>query len=64
MKGPVVAALFYPDVGDRTYGDLDLLVGRRDFSEAMRILEELGYQHTIRRSSSHLAQGHRTFHRR
>jgi hypothetical protein len=47
MKGPVVAALLYPDVGDRSYADLDLLVERRDFSKAMVILEELGYQHTI-----------------
>jgi hypothetical protein len=47
MKGPVLAALFYPDIGDRTYGDLDLLVARRDFPTAMHILEELGYQHTI-----------------
>ena len=28
MKGPVVAALLYPEVGDRSYGDLDLLVDR------------------------------------
>ena len=47
MKGPVVAALLYPDVGDRSYGDLDLLVDRRDFPQAMRVLEELGYQHAI-----------------
>jgi hypothetical protein len=48
MKGPVVAALLYPDVGDRSYGDLDLLVDRRDFAQALRILEDLGYEHTIR----------------
>ncbi len=47
MKGPVVAALLYPGVGDRSYGDLDLLVDRRDFPTAMRILEELGYGHDI-----------------
>ncbi len=47
MKGPVVAALLYPAVGDRTYADLDLLVHRRDFPKAMRILEDLGYQHSI-----------------
>jgi len=45
MKGPVVAAALYPDAGDRSYADLDLLVGRRDFPEAMRVLEDLGYQH-------------------
>jgi hypothetical protein len=48
MKGPVVAARFYPDVGDRTYGDLDLLVDRAGFPAAVRILEELGYGHNIR----------------
>ncbi len=47
MKGPVVAGLLYPDVGDRTYNDLDLLLDRRDFPQAMRILEDLGYRHTI-----------------
>ena len=47
MKGPVVADLFYPGVGDRTYGDLDLLVARADFPKAMRILEDAGYEHDI-----------------
>jgi hypothetical protein len=44
MKGPVIA-LRYPDVGDRTYNDLDMLVDRRDFPHAVRILEDLGYLH-------------------
>jgi Uncharacterised nucleotidyltransferase len=47
MKGPVVASLLYPDVGDRTYGDLDLLLGRLDFPRAMQILEDLGYGHSV-----------------
>jgi hypothetical protein len=47
MKGPVVAALLYPGVGERTYNDLDLLVDRRDFPQAMQILEDLGYAHDI-----------------
>ena len=47
MKGPVVAALLYPAVGERTYNDLDLLVDRRDFPKAMEILEDLGYAHDI-----------------
>lgn len=47
MKGPVVAALLYPDVGDRSYSDLDLILDRRCFPQAMRILEELGYEHAI-----------------
>ena len=48
MKGPVVAALLYPEPADRSYGDLDLLVGRRDFSVAMGILEKLGFEHRVR----------------
>ncbi len=47
MKGPVIAGLLYPGVGDRTYGDLDLLLDRRDYPEAMRLLEDLGYEHSI-----------------
>jgi hypothetical protein len=47
MKGPVLAATLYPGIGDRTYNDLDVLVGRRDFGRAMAILEELGFEHAI-----------------
>jgi hypothetical protein len=47
MKGPVLATHLYPSTGDRSYGDLDLLVDRRDFGAAVQILEDLGYRHTI-----------------
>lgn len=47
MKGPVVASRLYPDPGDRTYGDLDLLVDRRHYAQAMQLLEQLGYRHSI-----------------
>ena len=47
MKGPVLASLLYPDIGDRAYGDLDLLVSRFDYPRAMEILEELGFTHTM-----------------
>ena len=47
MKGPVVARL-YPQMGDRSYADLDLLVDRRDYPTAMQILESIGLQHVIR----------------
>jgi hypothetical protein len=47
MKGPAVAALLYPEAGDRRYNDLDLLVDRRDFPQAVRVLEELGFRHHI-----------------
>ena len=48
MKGPVVASLLYPEAGDRSYGDLDVLVERRGFPRAVRALETLGYRHVIR----------------
>jgi hypothetical protein len=47
MKGPVVASQFYPDPGDRTYGDLDILVARPDYPSAVEALEELGFEHSI-----------------
>lgn len=46
MKGPVVARL-YPDPGDRAYGDLDVLVDRRHFPDAVGILEAMGFGHVI-----------------
>lgn len=59
MKGPVIASLLYPEAGDRSYGDLDLLVENRDFPKAVRTLETLGYRHVIRNWSlaEHLLAG-------
>jgi hypothetical protein len=48
MKGPVAASLLYPEAGDRSYSDLDLLVEKRHFPTAVRTLEALGFQHAIR----------------
>jgi Uncharacterised nucleotidyltransferase len=48
MKGPVAATLLYSDAGNRTYGDLDLLVARTDLARATEILEHLGYVHEIK----------------
>jgi hypothetical protein len=42
-----VASLLYPDTGDRTYADLDLLVDRRQFPKAVDLLEGLGYEHAV-----------------
>jgi hypothetical protein len=47
MKGPVLAALLYPEPGERRYSDLDLLVARGDFPRAVQVLEALGYGHAI-----------------
>jgi len=43
LKGPVAAQTLYGKIGSRQFGDLDLLVRRRDASSAIRILENIGY---------------------
>jgi hypothetical protein len=43
-KGPVLAQLAYGDVGLRRFGDLDVLVARRDVPAAIRAMGELGYR--------------------
>ena len=48
MKGPVLAANYHAHVGDRVYGDLDLLVSRTHFAAAMAELERLGFEPTVR----------------
>ena len=45
MKGPVLAAHLYRDVGTRAYGDIDLLIHPEDLAVAVGLLEELGYEH-------------------
>jgi hypothetical protein len=47
IKGPAIAALLYPEPGDRNYNDLDLLIDRRDFPRAVQLLEELRFRHHI-----------------
>lgn len=48
MKGPVLSALYYDDIGDRGYSDLDLLVDHRDFSDAVRLLEAAGFSNAFK----------------
>jgi hypothetical protein len=43
LKGPSFGHLIYQDVGDRTYGDIDLLVSRRDLCHAVKGLSENGF---------------------
>jgi hypothetical protein len=45
LKGPALAADYYPDPALRPFTDLDLLVRRGDREAAMRVLWELGYTH-------------------
>jgi hypothetical protein len=44
LKGPAVAHSCYPDPSWRPFGDLDILVRRRDLLRASRVLAELGYR--------------------
>lgn len=44
VKGPVLASHWYRSDGVRGYGDLDLLVRRHDFADAVVALEDLGYE--------------------
>lgn len=43
VKGPVLAQR-YGDVGMRSYGDIDVLVGDQDFVAAQRALSDAGYR--------------------
>lgn len=45
LKGPALAADYYPDPALRPFTDLDLLVRRRDRDTAMEVLSRLGYAH-------------------
>ena len=51
-KGPVLAAAAYGNVALRQFGDLDILVHRRDVYEAEEVLVSLGYrpQHSLGRT--------------
>jgi|GEM_PF-1497180 hypothetical protein len=43
-KGPVLAEVAYGSVGDRSFGDLDLLVAADDVASACDLLERRGYE--------------------
>jgi hypothetical protein len=44
FKGPTLAALAYGDLGLREFGDLDLLISKRDFMKAQESLIARGYE--------------------
>jgi hypothetical protein len=48
MKGPSLASSLYLDVGDREYGDLDLLIRPAHLPCAVSLLEQSGYVHDIK----------------
>jgi hypothetical protein len=43
VKGPTLAMLAFADVAGRQFGDLDLLVARRDVARASELLKSQGY---------------------
>ena len=43
FKGPVLASLLYREGGLRSYGDVDILVPRRRFADAVLTLEAAGF---------------------
>jgi hypothetical protein len=45
LKGPLLAAEYYPDPALRPFTDLDLLVRRQDRERALQVLSTLGYRH-------------------
>jgi hypothetical protein len=47
IKGPALAHCFYPDASWRSFGDLDLLVRTRDWSQACAALNELGFRRRL-----------------
>lgn len=44
FKGPVLAAQYYGEIGLRQFGDLDILVSRRDVPRAQKLLLSNGYR--------------------
>src|SRR5713226_1508158 len=43
-KGPVLAQSLYPDLGLRSFSDLDFLISPADFERAKQALVEIGYR--------------------
>ena len=43
-KGPVLAQVAYGDLGLRRFGDLDILVARRDVAATIATMQDLGYR--------------------
>lgn len=47
FKGPVLAAVFYGDLGLREFTDLDILIRERDYPKAREILSNQGYRSNL-----------------
>jgi hypothetical protein len=55
FKGPLLAQMAYGEMSLRQAGDIDLLINRRDFTQARRLLESLGYEMTPRLTPAQLS---------
>ena len=55
FKGPLLAQMAYGEISLRQAGDIDLLIARRDFTQARLLLESLGYEMTPRLTQAQLA---------
>jgi hypothetical protein len=55
FKGPLLAQMAYGEISLRQAGDIDLLIARRDFTQARLLLESLGYEMTPRLTPPQLA---------
>lgn len=44
IKGPTLAYEFYDPIEVRSYGDLDLLINRRDYAKVKKLLSEHGFR--------------------
>jgi hypothetical protein len=55
FKGPLLAQMAYGEISLRQAGDIDLLIARRDFTQARLLLESLGYEMTPRLTYAQLA---------
>lgn len=61
FKGAVLAQLAYGEVSLRQAGDIDILIDRRHFAQARRLLESLGYEMSPLLTPPQLAS-HLSFH--
>jgi hypothetical protein len=57
VKGPALAACWYPDPSVRTYTDIDVLVARADFRRALDALVRAGFEELSSNWAGFLAHG-------
>ena len=55
FKGPLLSQMAYGEMSLRQAGDIDLLINRRDFTQARLLLESLGYEMTPRLTTAQLS---------